>query len=491
MVNRKAVVDNFINAYMNTMNTHFATNALMAVIFSLISSQFRQLLIYANDNTTETFCGTSSPCRAGCYNSADNVSNDGDSHCVIVPAGHFSPEWDDTLRRCPEGTFMAQEGAEKCNLCPIGTAAPNKESLSCEPCDEGLYTSVPGSTSCKMCNPGVYFGPGSVGILRENGIEYCIKPTPMNPSVRVCDGFSTTPCSGGCYAAENTSIAANGTRVCIIVPHGFYSPPGDDILYMCPAGFYALDGSSECTLCAAGSASGIAGSGWCQLCPPSTFSSSEGAVSCSSCNSSLYNGPGSDTVLTVKDHQSSILYCQKPLKDSLRDPTSAPTQDETAYPATTPSIFEMPQSTSPLTAPYVPGPPTTSFPTPIFDLVSKQSRPPRNGKAPQPSDNHSQRSGDTSASNSSAPLFWIVYPLLAGAILATVVATFLYRRYRWLLWSRREIHVIPPLPPEEWSRQTQKPSPAPIPNIITTENKREDDEVSGSGLFLDDDLFFY
>jgi Tyrosine-protein kinase ephrin type A/B receptor-like len=475
----------------NNMKTHVAATSLMAVICSLVNNHLRQLLVDAVDATTENFCGTSSPCRAGCYNNVVNASNDGERNCVIVPVGHYSPEGDDTLRRCPEGTFMAQEGAELCNVCPIGTAAPNKESLSCESCDEGLYASTPGSTSCKMCNPGIYFGPGSVGIIRENGVEYCMKPVPVNPSPPNCGGFSTTPCSGGCYVAGNTSLAVNGTRVCITVPFGFYSPQGDDLLYMCTTGFFALEGSSECSPCAAGSASDVAGSGWCQLCPPSTYSTSQGAVSCSSCNSSLYFGPGSDTVLAIDDDQSSTIYCQKPLKeDSMRDPTSAPTHEATHIPTAEPSTYEIPLTTSPFLAPSATGPPTTSFPTPIFDFVSKRSRPPRNGNALSPSANHdSQIDGDTNANSNSAPMFWIVYPLLAGAILATLVAMFLYRRYRWLLWSRQEIQVIPPLPQEEWLRQTQKPSSPPIPNMISTGNSTEDDV--GSGLYLDDDLLFY
>jgi hypothetical protein len=482
---------------MKTMKLRVASTSSLTVILFFVATSVILMLSFADaaDDSKDGGCGTP-PCRGGCYLKADSLSNNDGDFCTLAPAGHYSPDSNNALYRCLAGTFASKKGSETCMACPVGTAASKMGSRTCDPCDEGLYSSQAGWVRCKMCNPAVYFGPGSVGVVRRNGIDYCMEPSPVKPSSLDC-GVSNVPCSGGCYVVGNATISntKNSTRLCSIVPQGFYSPEGDDLLYKCSAGTYASEGSRECALCEPGSATGIAGSGFCQLCPPSTYASDRGTVSCYSCNSMLYSGPGSETIFY--DDQNGVSYCLDPTETISQYPIRSPSMAPTTIiyvPSEEPSKhkpFEGPSevpSTKPTTAPDIQWP-TTNFPTTIFDLVSERTRPPQDSRAPQPFGSNSSAFDDSGQSNSGNREYWKYFPLVLVAILIALLTFLFHRRYRWRHISRQPLRIIPSSPQQQCDRITiASLSPPPIPTEITTrKSDRYDDEMSLSGLFLEED----
>ena len=132
-------------------------------------------------------------------------------------------------------------------------------------------------------------------------------------------------CSRGCWN-ESDSKFSNGTRACVVVGFGHFSPHDDDCRYPCEPGTYSNTQNAErCTSCPGGSHASGSGHSECEICPPGTYSNIRGGTYCVPCDSKFYDGDGANS-MEVFD---GVAYCICNQCQKTMDPSSAPSKSTT------------------------------------------------------------------------------------------------------------------------------------------------------------------
>ena len=214
-------------------------------------------------------------------------------------------------------------------------------------------------------------------------------------------GLFVGSCPQGCWLASGI-VFSDGSRMCVPVGEGYYSPRNNDLRYKCNSGTFSNFPTAEvCTSCPAGTYSSSQGSVSCSVCPAGTYSGRPQSQYCSLCDPTYYSNEGANSAEAFGGKFYCILL------------TSAPTPLQSSLPSISPSISpSMPPSMDPSAIPISSAVFTRSA-TPSaqpssHSTVEPSSEPPI-GKVQVPSGNasHYLRTFEPSLKPSAAPS---IYP---------------------------------------------------------------------------------
>lgn len=136
-------------------------------------------------------------------------------------------------------------------------------------------------------------------------------------------------CPQGCYHASGI-LNSDGTRTCEPVGAGYYSPPNDNLRYICSFGTYsASDTAHVCSSCPPGTHSSSAGASTCEICPRAHYSNLPGSIFCSPCNPEVYNDEGSNAIQVWSGTIFCAITVPSPTSHPLASPTMTPTGSST------------------------------------------------------------------------------------------------------------------------------------------------------------------
>ena len=244
-------------------------------------------------------------CGPGCW-SPDNVFlKDGNLHCVSVGPGYYSPADSNERFACAPGHVASDDDSAECTPCPSGSMA-FPDGIRCMRCPPGTYQDTQGKVECQSCNPRKYNGEGSNAVTDDG---YCLfindsggHSNRQEPAMQetiseeelICVNTPGT-CDAGCWNDDGI-ILDNGTRLCVPVEPGYYSPSGSNMRLKCEKGHFSSEYQApSCIACEPGSIAVADGTG-CMPCPRGTYQDAYGGKVCYSCNSDIYSRPGANRI---------------------------------------------------------------------------------------------------------------------------------------------------------------------------------------------------
>lgn len=118
---------------------------------------------------------------------------------------------------------------------------------------------------------------------------------------------SNQSCPGGCWIADPQYVLPNGMNQCVSVGPGYYSPPNDDLRYVCPPATYSSGPNAQaCTVCPSGTHGHEEGrTTICPQCPAGTYSGIPGSTYCIPCLTDFYNQDGANSA----SYRNGKLFC--------------------------------------------------------------------------------------------------------------------------------------------------------------------------------------
>jgi hypothetical protein len=161
-------------------------------------------------------------------------------------------------------------------------------------------------------------------------------------------------CPQGCWH-ESGLIHGDGSRACVHVGMGQYSPRNDNRKYPCGMGTFSnIDHAELCSSCPAGTHASTAGRSECQACIPGTYSGIPRSAYCIPCDPEHYNGEGANSVQVWNGAVYCVLFTFEETLAATSPPTSAPTMTPTMTPTSTPTVTpSMTPTSTPTSTPTV------------------------------------------------------------------------------------------------------------------------------------------
>ncbi len=220
-------------------------------------------------------------CAQGTFSSTGYSSVTENISCVPAPAGSYVDSAGAKFAsQCAAGFYQPDAGQTLCLIVPVGTYSP-QGSIAPIPCEAGSFAGATGSSACRLAPPGTYANSAktdqvacSPGTYQPQPGQTACLPAPAGSFVSNVSAASASPCPAGYFQplTGQTDCTQQATA-------GTYAPLGAAVALSCPDGSFSAAGAAACTVASPGYYANSAKTAQVG-CGPGYYQAQSGQTSC-------------------------------------------------------------------------------------------------------------------------------------------------------------------------------------------------------------------